>query len=307
MPPRFTLNDPMLWAIAAFLLAAFTLVLSTIRLWLANRRIGRFESRLRSVEAHNRLLRQRLAGFDARDRVAAAGRAPRHPIEFDAPHGADAFLWELFDRRIDGFYLEAGAYDGRTRSISYPFEAIGWTGILIEPNPERYKACVAQRPGSLVAQTALSRTGPDGGGAGKTAKLLIPLDTPEADRAAVVLKPDAPAREPRPNERLVPVTLSTIDECIAAAGPEARGQQIQFAVIDVNGAEIEVLDGFNLEQHRPRAILVRDFLPRDQPSPGAYLARRHYQPAASIGKFTVYLRSDEPALIARAAAITQAA
>ena len=47
----------------------------------------------------------------------------------------------IFKNRIkDGFYIEAGAFDGELRSNSLYFEIIHqWKGLLIEPNPDAYK------------------------------------------------------------------------------------------------------------------------------------------------------------------------
>jgi len=45
-------------------------------------------------------------------------------------------LVKLFDRSKRGFFIEAGAYDGVDYSNTLYFEkTLGWTGILVEPNP----------------------------------------------------------------------------------------------------------------------------------------------------------------------------
>ena len=44
---------------------------------------------------------------------------------------------ELFKDQKDGFFIEAGAYDGETLSNSLFFELkLGWKGLLVEPNPD---------------------------------------------------------------------------------------------------------------------------------------------------------------------------
>ena len=50
---------------------------------------------------------------------------------------------ELFKDQKDGFFIEAGAYDGEVFSNSLYFELQkGWTGVLVEPNPDALEELV---------------------------------------------------------------------------------------------------------------------------------------------------------------------
>jgi len=45
----------------------------------------------------------------------------------------------LFQRKRNGFFIEAGASDGISFSNTLYFEAkLGWTGLLVEPNPDDF-------------------------------------------------------------------------------------------------------------------------------------------------------------------------
>ena len=48
---------------------------------------------------------------------------------------------EIFKNRIkNGFFIEAGAYDGEIGSNTLLFELEhNWTGLLVEPNPDAFK------------------------------------------------------------------------------------------------------------------------------------------------------------------------
>ena len=61
---------------------------------------------------------------------------------------------EIFKDLIeDGFYIEAGAFDGELRSNSLFFELKkGWNGLLVEPNPDAFEELL-----SKVSQTECSR------------------------------------------------------------------------------------------------------------------------------------------------------
>ena len=47
---------------------------------------------------------------------------------------------EIFKNRIkNGFYIDAGAFNGELRSNSLFYEIIhGWDGLLVEPNPDEF-------------------------------------------------------------------------------------------------------------------------------------------------------------------------
>ena len=48
---------------------------------------------------------------------------------------------EIFKNRIkDGFFIEAGAFDGETFSNTLFFELKqNWTGLVVEPNPDAFE------------------------------------------------------------------------------------------------------------------------------------------------------------------------
>ena len=57
----------------------------------------------------------------------------------------DQKLERLLPHR-NGFYVELGANDGALASNSYYFELKkGWTGVLIEPSPNLYLSCIKRR------------------------------------------------------------------------------------------------------------------------------------------------------------------
>ena len=48
-------------------------------------------------------------------------------------------LVKLFGRSKRGFFIEAGAYNGVELSNTLYFEKnLGWTGLLVEPNPDAF-------------------------------------------------------------------------------------------------------------------------------------------------------------------------
>src|SRR5712691_746790 len=69
----------------------------------------------------------------ARWQAAGGEESGRPRPEARSQSGEDALLWDLLGDREKGFFVEAGAYDGYTFSVSYLFECVGWEGVLVEP------------------------------------------------------------------------------------------------------------------------------------------------------------------------------
>jgi FkbM family methyltransferase len=70
----------------------------------------------------------------------------------------DKFLNENYIKNIKyGFFVEAGAYDGKEESTCLYFEEnLGWEGINIEPVPEIFNQLEINRPDSININIALS-------------------------------------------------------------------------------------------------------------------------------------------------------
>jgi FkbM family methyltransferase len=76
--------------------------------------------------------------------------------QFDPP--VDKVLYErYFQNKINGFYIECGAFDGITESSCYFFEKyLDWKGINIEASNSLYNQLCFYRPNSINLNCALS-------------------------------------------------------------------------------------------------------------------------------------------------------
>lgn len=152
----------------------------------------------------------------------------------------DHKLVELFEGRRDGVFVELGGNDGLQQSNTLALEWIyGWTGLLVEPEPELAAECRRNRPRSTVICTG---AGVGWGLAGLRRDDLIGQMTnaaPGADDVSIV--PIAP-----------------LSELIKAAG---IGKHIDVLSLDVEGFELEVLQGLDLDRHRIQHLLVETARP----------------------------------------------
>jgi FkbM family methyltransferase len=153
----------------------------------------------------------------------------------------------------NGFFIEAGGNDGLSQSNTYWFERFrAWRGILVEAVPDQAQLCRKNRPCADVVNAALVADDSTKTVRIKAAKLMafIPGSRSAAEeevhlQAAV----DVQQLDEVPEIEVPAITLSSL--------LEARGNpEVDFFSLDVEGYEIHVLQGMNLERHRPRMILV---------------------------------------------------
>lgn len=64
-------------------------------------------------------------------------------------------VWRYFGSRRDGIFVEVGANHPTKINQTWFLETQGWTGVLIEPNPENCRLLREQRPKSQVFQVAI--------------------------------------------------------------------------------------------------------------------------------------------------------
>lgn len=150
---------------------------------------------------------------------------------------------EFFGGARTGFFVEVGANDPQALSQTWHLEQRGWTGVLVEPQPELADRLRALRPQSRVFAVACSTPA----NAGKAMTLHLAGIHSSLD-------PLLNISTERP-EGTIEVPIRTLDQVLADAGAPTP---IDFVSVDVEGLEIEVLEGFDLDRWRPRLLLIED-------------------------------------------------
>jgi FkbM family methyltransferase len=240
-------------------------------------------------------LRRRVYKLEVSARVAAEGRTTRLPLEFTSQFGECMTLWDLFDGQWEGYYIECGAYDGYRTSVTYPFEALGWTGLLVEAIPGPAAQCKERRPNSRVVHAALSRRGAPAEATFNVARgvELMSYLNPTPGQTYLVQQQGGRMEQVR-----VPVT--TLDALLEQDPKVAWGGRVDFAVIDVEGNELDVLDGFDLDRWRPRIVVLEE----NQRNPSSplvqHMVARGYQPVAYSWVNHYFVRRDDPQMLERA-------
>jgi FkbM family methyltransferase len=245
----------------------------------------------RLEEAREQLLltRQRLAAVEARLALNEEGRTARFPIEFRSQFGEDLWIWDVLGRQTRGFFIELGAFDGYHFSVTYALEAMGWEGLLIEALPRPYAKCRERRPYSRVVNAALGRRGASG---------AIEFQFVQDQYGGMLSYKDQESQHARAFRHMkkvaVQAQLTWMDELLREhSGP------IDAVSIDVEGAELDVLDGFDLRRYRPRVLLLEDNSRGRESALGDYMKSQPYVFAGWLAVNQLYVREDEKGMLER--------
>jgi FkbM family methyltransferase len=158
----------------------------------------------------------------------------------------DRILREIFGDQPVGYCVEVGAYDGRTGSATYAFEQRGWHCLLIEPIPALVDEIRKQRACTIVNCAASDKEGTATFFVAENVEQMSTLEL-KADHLEWIEHFGGAVKQ-------TTVRTATLDSLLA----EAAFPEIQFITIDVEGHELAVLQGFSLEAHRPRIVIIED-------------------------------------------------
>ena len=176
-------------------------------------------------------------------------------VKYYSQNGEDYVLWEFFDYKRKGFFVDIGAFDGRHLSNTYSFEEKGWKGICVEAHPDYFPLLKENRSNSLCLHYAC--VGERNRGyvdfhVEKMGLLSSILDT--RDYNEDVKSRYAKRGLPFEGFNSVSVPAATIDELLERhSGDKVK---LDFISIDVEGYEIEVMKGFDTGKYSPRIIII---------------------------------------------------
>lgn len=154
----------------------------------------------------------------------------------------DVLLWRALGQVTDGFYIDIGANSPLVDSVSLAFYEHGWHGLNVEPSLAFLNELQAQRPRDINLHAAVAAQ----------PGLLKFHDI--ADTGLSTLREDVARQHADAgfsvNEDWV--TVVTLDDVLASV-PQA---DVHWLKIDVEGAEQEVLEGWNSSPVRPWVVMI---------------------------------------------------
>lgn len=144
----------------------------------------------------------------------------------------------LFFNKRNGKYIEIGS--GAKGNATYFFEKeLGWTGILVEPNPISYEELVKHRPNNVIYKKVIS-VEPNvlfHSYYGSSADMSAIEETVPDDIAIVYY-----------NNEIIINEKKTIDEVETKTLSQVIHETFDFMIIDTNGHELEVLKSWDFMQ-----------------------------------------------------------
>lgn len=172
-----------------------------------------------------------------------------------AMHDLDAKLSRFLDLDRPGFFVEVGGGDGYHQSNTYRLERVfNWRGVLVEPVPSLHRSAVRERPGSHVFRCAL--VAPDYAHA--TVHLVYGglMTTVAGARSSVEVDRDWVQIAHRRLQELPEHEFDAPARTLSSVLDESGNPEIDLFSLDVEGFEVQVLRGLDLDRHAPRWILV---------------------------------------------------
>ena len=155
----------------------------------------------------------------------------------------------------NGVFLEIGANDGFTQSNTYYLEKFRkWEGVLIEPIPKLYKKCKRERKNSEVFNYICSNHENSGKYksiryAGLMSQVSGTLKDQKDENYHIE---DGVALQNLKQSYSIDIKCLTLSEVI----DKSSYSKFDLISIDVEGHELSVLQGLDLERHAPTFLLV---------------------------------------------------
>jgi FkbM family methyltransferase len=181
-----------------------------------------------------------------------------------AQNREDIILQAFFPDKITGFYVDIGAYDPETDSVTKLFYDKGWSGINIEPQPDRHKLFNTKRKRDINLQLGVSN-------ANTTLKLRSyknqGLSTFSDDIKNRYVKQSRDSQYEFTYSEAGTVEYKDFEvqvKTLKSIFTEHKAVNIDFMKVDVEGLEYEVLEGNDWDRFRPKVLCIEaDNIVRD--------------------------------------------
>ncbi len=190
---------------------------------------------------------------------------------------------KAFKRKRRGTFIDIGGFDGLIASNTLFFELLrGWRGILLEPSPTlfrraaKFRRCrclqraVAPEAGRLPFLHVLDGYLEMGG-------LLESYDETTRTRLA---------QNPKHREEVIEVEAVTLADLFEEHGLS----EVDYISLDVEGAELAILEGFPFERYRVAAWTVETRLNQDPID--SLMRAKGYRRAETLADDAVYLLAE---------------
>ena len=168
-------------------------------------------------------------------------------MRYYSQNGEDFLISEIFKDLPHGFFVEIGCIDGRRFSNTLSLEERGWRGVCIEAHRDYIELLKKNRPNSLVIHCAVGEKDEDN----VTFYANVRGSFSTLDRS----------QEKRWRENYQAYFTGFEEQIVAKRTissllDEHGISSVDFMSLDIEGYEIEALQGLDLARHRPRLLVI---------------------------------------------------
>ncbi|WP_395767093.1 FkbM family methyltransferase [Aquirufa sp.] len=164
-------------------------------------------------------------------------------MEFHSQYGEDEILNKIFGKKI-GFCIEVGGFDGVKHSNTYFFEKLGWQCIIIEPIPYCFDKILKNRKCQSFNLAISDFTG--------VSEFYVAKSVEEISS----FSPDIARFQAESTSEFEKIMVQTTT--LNSILEKMDSNPIDFITIDVEGHEMNVLHGFDIEKYNPKIVIIED-------------------------------------------------
>ncbi len=168
-----------------------------------------------------------------------------------AQNGEDVLLWRALGHVPEGRYVDVGAWDAVSDSVTKAFYDRGWRGVNVEPVPELAAALREARPGDVVVQAAVTADG-----ASELVLHRVVGTGADDDVTGLSTVVDEIAGQHAGDGFVVEEVVVPTTTLAAVCDTDLVADTIHFLKIDVEGAEAEAVRSMDFARHRPWVVVV---------------------------------------------------
>ena len=156
----------------------------------------------------------------------------------------DLILYLLLYNIKNGFYIDVGAFDPNSVSVTKAFYLRGWNGINIEPLPNQIELFKKERPNDINLQLVVGK---------KQENITFNIN---GQYSAVK---EVYAGKAKKLNQTINIKMDTMKNICKKYVP--KGKEIDFCKIDVEGNERDVLLGYDFKNYKPKVFCIESNIP----------------------------------------------